>query len=183
MSASFVFIFPNSGINTSQTRMFEKADISRCRLHCWLFSRSFHPSIHHLSINSSVAYLSMAHDRLPAYGATALSRPAQQRLHTVCSWITYLVFQMYFQLEMQPHSMECTCPVTLNLPRFRSFVLPIPLQKFETGVDDTEPMQIVWARHHRGSFLMMSAEEFIIHSFIQRQWRDLLLKTATQGDH
>ena len=127
--------------NTSQTRMFERTDASRCRLHRWSLSRSFRPSIHHLSTNSGVAYSRMPHDGLPAYGTNAPSRPAQQTPQTLCSSIARLAFQIHFQPELRPHSTECTCAVTLDLSNFRPFVLAIPRQKFESGVDDIEPVQ------------------------------------------
>ena len=129
--------------NTSQTRMFERTDASRCRIHRQPLSRSFRPSIHHLSTNSGVAYSRMPDDGLAAYGSTAPSRPAQQTVQTLRSSIAWLALQIPFQPELQPHSTKCTCPVTLDLSNFRSFVLAIPSQKFESGVDDTEPVQTV----------------------------------------
>ena len=42
-----------------------------------------------------------------------------------------------FKSISSPHSTECTCPVTLDLSNFRSLVLAIPPQIFESDVDDT----------------------------------------------
>ena len=83
----------------------------------------------------------MPHDSLAAYGTTAPSRPAQQTLQTLRSFIAYFVFHIYFQPELKPHSTECICLVTLDLSNFHSFVLAIPPQIFESGVDDTKTLQ------------------------------------------
>ena len=48
-----------------------------------------------------------------------------------------------FQPELQPHSTACTCAVRLDLSNLCSFILAIPSQKAESGVDDTEPAQTV----------------------------------------
>ena len=93
--------------------------------------------------NSGVAYSSMRHDSLPDYGTTAPSRPAQQSPQKLHFSIAYLAFQTHFQPELQLHSTDRTCPVTLNLPNFRSFFLAIPPRIFESGGDDTEPVQMV----------------------------------------
>ena len=110
-----------------------------------IVGRSFALSVHlsTTSTNSGVAYSSMPHDSLPAYGTNAPSRPAQQTPQTLCSSIARLAFQIHFQPELRPHSTECTCPVTLDLSTFHWFVLAIPPQIFESGVDDIEPVQTV----------------------------------------
>ena len=129
--------------NTSQTRMFERTDASRCRIHRQPLSRSFRPSIHHLSTNSGVAYSRMPDDGLAAYGSTAPSRPAQQAVQTLRSSIAWLALQIHFQPGLRPHSTECTRPVTLDLSHFRSLVLAMHPRNFKTGADDTEPVQTV----------------------------------------
>lgn len=87
-----------NGINNSQTRTSKRTDAT-------LPTPSL--SIHHLSTDSGVAYSSMPHDDLPANGTTAPSRPAQQTPHTLRSSIAYSRFK----------STECTCPVTMDLPK------------------------------------------------------------------
>ncbi|EDR05131.1 uncharacterized protein LACBIDRAFT_329887 [Laccaria bicolor S238N-H82] len=73
--------------------------------------------------------------------STAPPRPTQQTPQTLRSSITYLAFQIHLQPELRSYSTEYTCPVTLDLSNFRSFVLAIPPQEFESGVDDGEPVQ------------------------------------------
>ena len=141
VSISLVFVYHlNSRISTSQSRMFERADTSRCRLHRGSFSRPFRLCMHHLTTNSGVAYSSMPRDGLPAYGTAAPPRPAQQTPQTLRSSIAYLALQIYFQPELQPPSTECICPVTLDLYYFPSFVFAIHPQIFESGVDYIEPV-------------------------------------------
>ena len=141
ISISLVFVYPSQQKNTTcQSGMFERADASRCRLHRWSFSCPFRPCIHHLTTNSGVAYSSIPHDGLPAYGTAAPPRPAQQTPQTLHSSIAYLALQIFFQPELQPPSPECICPVTLDLYCFPSFVLAIHPQIFESGVDYTEPV-------------------------------------------
>ena len=158
-SSSYIYF------NTSQTRMFERTDASRCRIHRRPFSRSFRPSIHHLSTNSGVAYSWMPDDGLPAYSTTAPSRPAQQTPHILRSSSAYLVFQIYFQPELQPHSAE-SCHIWLvQLSRVRPLHFS---QKIQRGIDDTEPVQTVWVRRHRGSLLMRCQLRNSSYSFNQR---------------
>ena len=52
-------------------------------------------------------------------------------------------FSICFQPELKPHSRVCMCLVTLDLSNFRSFVVPIPPQIFESGVDDTKTVKTV----------------------------------------
>ena len=142
--------------------------------------RSLALFVHLSTTNSGIVYSSMPHDGLSAYGTTAPSRPAQQTPQALRSSIAYLAFRMYFQRELTPHSTECICLVVLDLSNFRSFVLAIPPQiltavltiQRESAKGLSSPSQRVVAA-------AISAEEFIIHSFNQRRWRDLHLKTAT----
>ena len=141
ISISLVFVDPSQQKNTTcQSGMFERADASHCRLHRCSFSRPFRPCIHHLTTNLGVAYSSMAHNGLPAYGTAAPPRPAQQTPQTLRSSIAYLALQIYFQPELQPPSTECICPVTLDLYYFPSFVFAIHPQIFESGADYIEPV-------------------------------------------
>ena len=142
-------------ISTSTTELIplrpehsKQPNASCCQLHRWSFSRHFCPSIHHISTNFSVAYSRVPHDGLPAYGTTGPSRPAPQTLQTLRSSIAWLAFQIHFQPELRPHSTESTCPVTLDWSNFHPFVLGIPAQIFESGVDYTDPVQTVWVRCH-----------------------------------
>ena len=116
--------------------MFERADASRCRLHRWSFSRPFRPHIHHLTTNSGIAYSSTPYDGLKHRGPITPNSTNS----TETSLLDRMP-QIYFQSELQPHSAECTFPVTLDLSNFHSFVLAIPPHKFESGVDVTEPVQ------------------------------------------
>ena len=76
-----------------------------------------------------------------------------------------------FKSISSPHFTECTCPVTLGLSNFRSFVPAIPSQKFESGVDDTA--NGLSSTSQRVVADATSAAEFIIHSFNQHRRRDL----------
>ena len=113
-------------------------------------------------------------DGLSAYGTTAPSRPAQQTPQALRSSIAYLAFRMYFQRELTPHSTECICLVALDLSNFRSFVLAIPPQILRAVLTiQRESAKGLSSRSQRVVAAAMSAEEFIIHAFNQRRWRDL----------
>ena len=139
VSVSFVFVYPpqqwNQHLLDQNVRKSRRLTLPTPSLVILsLFSSAY-------STNSGVAYSSMPHDSLPAYGTTAPSRPAQQTPQTLRSSMAYLVFQTHFQPELQLHSTDCKCPVTLDLPNCRSFFLAIPPQIFERGDNDTEPVQ------------------------------------------
>ena len=152
--------------------MFERADASHCRLHRSSFSRCFRPSIHLLCTDSGVAYSSLPLDGLPAYGATAPSRPAQQTPQTLRSSIAWLALHIHFQPSLHGMHLPCyigwTCQTSArsSSPFLLKFLRAMStIQASANGLSSTSRRVVADAT---------LAAEFIIHSFNQCRRRALL---------